>query len=107
MKVKVKQSIFGNCSSGEHPMRLHADEGDSLKVIFQNPTHFICESKYYEGLEVVVFPSQVAEVIREKDIYTDEYDIEKYYHVYEDKNKTNLDDPFCTAFESEESDELI
>ena len=107
MKVKLNQSIIGQCNNEEQSTRLHADEKDVLPVIFQNPTHFICESKYYPGLHIPVFHSQVENVIREKDVYTDEYDIEKYYHVYEDKSKHDLDDPFCTAFESEESDDLL
>jgi hypothetical protein len=77
--------------------RLHADAGDALKVILQNtnPTHYICDSKYYPGEYIYVFPSQCS-VIPEVDT-VDDHEIEKYYQVYEEFDPNSQDDPFYRA----------
>lgn len=83
--------------------RIHANEGDILHVIFINPTHYICESKYYEGEYIPVFFKQCSEVVKDKIIH-DEHELEKYYNVYEEPTKTSIDDPFYSAFEFEDNE---
>lgn len=102
MKVILKTPIYGYGGENKTSVRMHADVGDELSVILRNKTHFICDSLYYPGLAIAVFPSQCEELRIEREIQKrDDSDIEKYYHVYESKNKRDIDDPFCTAFESD------
>jgi len=100
MKIRLNKSIqgiVGYDANGIPITRLHADEKDVLPVILHNPTHFICDSNYYPNTHIAVFNSQ-CEIIEEKKT-VEEFLEEKYYHVYEDCSKPNLDDPFYTAFE--------
>jgi hypothetical protein len=94
MKIHLNKPIYG-IRNGTESKILHADKGDILTVILHNPTHFICDSKYYPNTHIVVFKSQCDEIIKEVDI-EDTLSPERYYHVLEDSSKSNLDDPFYT-----------
>lgn len=89
--------------NGREYDRIHANEGDTLDVIFKNDTHYICDSKYFPSNQIVVFNSQVADVIEEVSA-VDPFDLEKYYHTYEEFDKTQLDDPLCRALYDEDDD---
>jgi hypothetical protein len=109
MKVLLKKSIVGyRREISEETIRwsaprVHADEGDVLPVIFNNQTHYICDSKHFPNIHIAVFPSQCSEIIPEED-RIDEHKEERYYNVYEDSKDTNIDDPFCTAFDIEDAE---
>ena len=103
MKVCLNKTIFGTTIQGENSIkRKHAEPGDVLDVILNNPTHYICDSKHFPGEHIVVFHNQGVMIAEEADISIDDHADEKYYHVYEDNNKTDLDDPFYNAFEYED-----
>lgn len=115
MKVCVKVPITGyvrdpiSFTVDQLVPRIHADVGDTLTVILNNNSHYICDSMYFPGTHIAVFPSQCSQIIKEaalKPQEEEEHDIEKYYNVYEKpiKKQESLDDPFYTAFESEDSD---
>lgn len=110
MKIILKKPIVGyrreadcDVQNWDSPIK-HADKGDELRVLIHNPTHFICDSLYHPGTHIIVFPTQCDEVFVET-LPEDEHDIEKYYNVYEDKSKADIeDDPFYRAFNSEYDD---
>jgi len=109
MKLLLNENIYGieGYDDSRNPVRrLHADRGDILPVILRNPTHFICDSKYYSGNHIIVFPSQVSEVLKEPlTVQDDYYDIEKYHNTYEDvTTKIDLknDLPYSTLLSDEE-----
>jgi len=108
MKIIVNTDIKGyrreedNTTQNWSTPMIHAEAGDTLRVIFTNPTHYICESK--TGKHIVVFFNQCKQTIVEK-APVDDHDVEKYYNMYEEPSKTSTDDPFYSAFEYE--DELL
>lgn len=110
MRVTVNQPIKGyrresyEAVQDWSKLRIHANEGDTLHVLFINLSHYICESKYYEGEHVIVFHNQCKNVEKEQVIPIEEIDIEKYYNVYEEPSNTSLDDPFYSAFEFEDNE---
>lgn len=98
MKVHLKTPIYGYEHGCTVPHRKLADAGDTLDVILNNKSHFICNSN---GITIVVFPSQCEEIVMEQELKAeDKFEFEKYYHVYEEPCNKNLDDPFHTAFEN-------
>ena len=70
--------------------KTHADAGDTLDVILRNKTHFICDSKYYPGTDIVVFPKQCAEVLTNRQSIEDDDD--KFYGVHEEPDEIQLKD---------------
>ena len=101
MRIRLTQPIVGYKQGNETEPRIHANKDDILQVILNNPTHFICDSLNYPEQAIIVFKSQciVINALGLEKIIEDPYYEEKYYHVYEDKSKQKLDDPFHTAFE--------
>jgi hypothetical protein len=103
MKVWLKKSIYGISQwddKGSPSVRcLHASAGDILPVILNNSSHFICDSVKYPGKHIVVFPSQVSEIIHETIPTDDDSSIDKYYNIYDEpKSKIELENdlPYST-----------
>ena len=65
MKVKLKTDIIGYNQVNYEEKRVHASKGDVLKVLLNNGCNFICDSVKYPQEQIVLFPSQVNEVISE------------------------------------------
>jgi hypothetical protein len=86
MKVWLSKPIIGYKSTTVYntwntpTKRVHAEAGEVLPVILHNPTHYICDSVNYPGNHIIVFPSQVAEVIYETNP-TDNDNTEEYYNL--------------------------
>ena len=100
MKIRLNKSIVGYADGDVDRCRVHADIGDILTVIFNNPTHFVCDSIRYPNQEIIVFHNQCEIVETTKEIKIEDPDkLEKFYHVYEENVNPDLDDPFYTAFE--------
>ena len=78
MQVILSKDIFGYV--GDAP-RVHAHKGETLDVILQNKTHFICDSIIYPDTAIIVFPSQCKEVLVRVE-EEDRYAPEKYYNTY-------------------------
>lgn len=104
MKIRLNKPIIGYQKNGDEVTeRIHAEKEDVLSVVLNNKTHFVCDSVKYPGTSIVVFPSQCSEVIQEIELENeDPHADEKYYHIYEGYTKPIVDDPFYTAFESED-----
>lgn len=63
MKIKLKKDIYGYNSGVK--TRKHSDKGDSLQVVLMGDGYFICDSKHHPGSHIIVFPSDVNEIINE------------------------------------------
>jgi hypothetical protein len=103
MKIKLNKPIIGiedGPALGLCNRRIHADVGDVLKVILNNGTYFICDSKYFPNTSIAVFLNQCEEVIREN--ASDKDDVLEDYDNTESKNNDLEDDPFYTAFHTDD-----
>lgn len=112
MKVRLSKPIVGYKSEPIFDtfitpiQRIHANSGDILPVILHNPTHYICDSVCYPGKHIVIFPSQVAEVITEVTPVSTDDSIEEYYNVQnEPKSVIDLENdlPYSTLQSDDES----
>jgi hypothetical protein len=63
MRVKLKTDIVGYNKDNYEERRVHATKGDDLKVLINNGHNFICDSVTYPGEQIVLFPSQVDEIM--------------------------------------------
>lgn len=108
MKIILNEPVKGYKQTNEkvtdfENYTLHAEAGDVLTVIFNNPTHYICESIKHPGLSIAVFPHQVADIIEET-VEKEDRSFEEYYQTVEVPDKSPEDDPFYRALFSDEDE---
>jgi hypothetical protein len=88
MQVILSKDIYGYDGTVR---RAHASKGDTLKVIFRDKTHFICDSLNYPNETVAIFHTQCKEILFDKE-EEDEQAPEKYYNTYVEPEQVIGDD---------------
>jgi hypothetical protein len=97
MQVILSKPIVGRHTddNGKIESRMYAMQGETLDVILQNKTHFICDSNTYPNTSIIVFPNQCKEVLINKEDEVDMFADEKFYNVYEEpEEKLETNDEF-------------
>ena len=90
MQVILSKDIYG---IADGMLRKHASQGDLLDVILRNKTHYICDSVFYPDSTIVVFNSQCADVLFDRE-EEDEQAPERYYNTYEEPEEIVSNDIF-------------
>ena len=88
MQVILSKDIYG---LADGMLRMHAEKGDTLRVILHNRSHYICDSSIYPDIPIAVFPSQCTDVLFDKE-EIDEQAPEKYYNTYVEPEQIIGDD---------------
>jgi len=80
MKLLLNKNVEGSNRMTKET-RLHGKPGDVLFVLLESPSYYICDSFYYENQAVIVFKTQVKEIIKddisksEEQAVTDEFTV--------------------------------
>lgn len=88
MKLLLSKNVYGR--STNKGVRLHAEAGDVVPVLLLKGSNFICDSIKYPGEHIIIFKSQVEEIIEEtekeneKVINEDNNYTENYYEELEE-----------------------